>query len=153
MTLTDYALTDAPTEEEKKSIIKKPEQGYENLDTQVVACDSYDLPFRENEFQVLYERLGALWHAAHEDLARSGEGALVQNMLEEYKRVVKPGGKIIFDCADRVVSPPPTVKVISMTINKDIRSFFEKVGFEVEVVGKDEKFVILTNSDSKSKKK
>jgi SAM-dependent methyltransferase len=147
--LTDFTLT----EEEKKSIIKKPEKEYENLDARIVACDSYHLPFKENEFQVLYERLGALWHAAEEDDKRHGEGALVQNILKEYKRVVEPGGKIIFDCASHVVSPLPTTVMIRQAVKRNVEGFLKELGFETKVVGKDEMFLVLTNPDSKSKKK
>jgi len=154
VTLTDFALT----EEEEKSIIQKPEKNFKNLDAQVVACDSYHLPFKDNEFNVLYERLGALWHAADEDMQQNGEGALVRNLLEEYKRVVKPGGKIILDwVSGRRVMPPATAQMIRRAAKEEAKKFFTNLGFEFEIVGIDkdgidEMFIVLTNPDKKPEK-
>lgn len=151
VTLTDFALT----EEEGKSIIRKPEKKYKNLDARIVACDSYHLPFKDDEFQVLYERLGALWHAADEDMQQYGEGALVRNLLEEYKRVVKPGGKIIFDwVSGHRVMPPATAQMIRRAVKEDVKKFLTELGFKFEITGttEDEMFIILTNPDKKAEK-
>jgi len=148
VTLTDFALT----EEEGKSIIKKPEK-YKNLDARIVACDSYHLPFKDNEFHVLYERLGALWHAADEDMQQHHDGALVKNLLEEYKRVVKPGGKIIFDwVSGHRVTPPATAQMIRRAAKEEVKKFLTNLGFEFEITGttKDEMFIVLTNPDKKA---
>ena len=148
VTLTDFALT----EEDGKSIIQKPEKKYKNLDARIVACDSYHLPFRENEFQILYERLGALWHAADEDMQKHGEGALVRNLLEEYKRVVKPGGKIIFDwVSGHRVMPPATAQMIRRAVKEEVKKFLTNLEFEFEITGttEDEMSIILTNPDKK----
>jgi len=144
VTLTDFALT----EKEGKSIIQKPEKKYKNLDARIVACDSYHLPFKENEFNVLYERLGALWHAADEDMQQHGEGTLVRNLLEEYKRVVKPGGKIIFDwVSGHRVMPPATAQMIRRAAKEEVKKFLTNLGFEFEITGttEDEMSIILTN--------
>lgn len=147
VTLTDFALT----EEEEKSIIQRPEEKFKNLDTQVVACDSYHLPFKDNEFNVIYERIGALWHAADEDMQKNGEGALVQNLLEEYKRVIKPGGKIIFDWDSKTrVMPPATGQMIRRAAKEGVSKFLTSLGFELGGgTDKDEIFIVLTNPDKK----
>lgn len=140
--LTDFALT-----EKGKSIIKKPEEEFKNLDARIVACDSYHLPFKENEFNVIYERLGALWHAADEDIKERGKGALIRNIIEEYKRVVKPNGKIIFDYNTRRGPAYSTSGRIHAATNEDAIVFLKKLGLKTEVVGKNEFFVVLTIPD------
>lgn len=137
--LTDFALT-----KERKSVIKKPGQTYKNLDFHVTACDSYNLPFRENEFQVLYERLGALYHAADEDITKKTEGKFTQEILEEYKRVVAPDGQIIIDWINSRV-PVSTAEEINKATKQDVEIFFKNLGFKVEFAGKNEGFIILTN--------
>jgi len=137
--LTDFALT-----KERKSVIKKPEQIYKNLDFHISTCDSYNLPFRENEFHVLYERLGALYHAADEDKIQETGGKLTRGMVNEYKRIIVPNGKIIIDWINSKV-PVSTAEEVERAAKEDVEIFFKNLGFKVEFAGENEGFIILTN--------
>lgn len=141
--LTDFAITP-----EGKSVIQKPQEtDYRNLNFHIVASDAYHLPFRDSFFRVLYERLGALYHAADEDIERKTGGTLTQKMLEEYKRVLDSKGRIIIDWINSKL-PVSTAQEISRAAKEDIEKFFEEAGFKVEFAGENEGFIILTKKET-----
>ncbi|QQG45732.1 MAG: hypothetical protein HYW89_02430 [Candidatus Sungiibacteriota bacterium] len=120
--LTDFALT-----KDRKSVVQKPQDEYKNLNFHIVASDAYHLPFKSAFFKVLYERLGALYHAADEDITKKTGGKLTREMVEEYKRVIAPGGKIIIDWINSRV-PVSTAEEITDATKEDIEKFFWRHG-------------------------
>ena len=144
--LTDFALKS----EDKTPIIEKPRRGYENLDINIAPSDSGSLPFRKSTLTVLYERLGALWHAALQDSFDNNSGVLTRKILEEYKRVVAPGGKIIFDSTNSRVDISTYKNISRVVQDGDANKFFSDMGFKVEFTGNKDGFVILTCPDEKT---
>jgi len=60
--------------------------------------NAFYLPIRDNTVDVIFDRLGALWHAVDYDITHHNDhDKLTHFILGEYYRVLKPGGALILD--------------------------------------------------------
>jgi len=154
---TDYATRRTAKKEKEnkpKSIMQWPKEPLENIDLKLIACNMFHIPLPNNSVDVLYERLGALWHAANADkLEGSGKGnqSYTKAVLKEYKRIIRPGGKLIFDLRTSRSNVPPTLTAVTRAIGKPgelAEAIFRELGFEFEVAPRRQRgtecFAILT---------
>jgi SAM-dependent methyltransferase len=160
--LTDFAYEDPGPGKVGTPAIKMPEEPLENINLKAVTCDMFHVPLETNSVDVLYENLGALWHASDLDRrvmrSKSHVGEYTQRIIDEYKRIVAPGGKIIIDMSEQkegifYTGIPSTAEEVSGHCDeKGIKHYFETLGFETEVVGGDDgRYLLLTNPTTRKK--
>jgi SAM-dependent methyltransferase len=135
--MTDYAVADGTP------IIEQPQAELTHLAVQSIVSDSYHMPLADEAVDVLYERLGALYHCADEDIEKGHQGKLVADMLAEYKRILKPKGRIIIDWANSKV-PVSTALEMEKAADGALDNYLSNQGYEVQYAGDKEGYIILT---------
>lgn len=94
----------------------------ENANSLSIASDAYRLPLQDDSVNVLWDRLGAMWHALNNDIPKHEYEKSLIPLLEEYKRILKSGGCIVVDAYEQTPEGAPTNSTydfISGTVNRD----------------------------------
>jgi len=73
---------------------------FDNVIFQKISADANKIPILDNSVDVIWERLGALWHVQNNRATGENlDSTPIVNLLNEYDRVLKSGGVIILDAA------------------------------------------------------
>ena len=118
---SDFTIKDGET------IISPPAQ-YDHFHVEAVVFDDLLLPFPENLFAVVQQRLGSLYHAAQRD--RESKSASTENeypntkkLLKELLSVVETGGFLFFD-------GKRDLKNDGITSTAELMQYSTKIGFD-----------------------
>lgn len=142
---TDIATTEG---DRPRSVMRKLQSTLENIDLKLVACDMENIPLDGSSADVLFERLGALLHTAKLDTRKVADSTILTTMLKEYRRVLKPGGKIIIDRENTKenLSTATEMKIaVSIGLNKELPGYLNDLGFKTETI-QGGRFLVLTNA-------
>lgn len=138
-----FVLTDFAVSNTGRSVIRMPDKTFSNITVAPSAMDSYKLAFEDSTFTVIYERLGAMYHAADQDYQENTSGKNVEEMLAEYARVLRQDGIVIFDWINSRTDIS-TIDAIEAVVEDDsLEAFFSRMGFSVELAGQNESFFVL----------
>jgi hypothetical protein len=108
---------------------------FNNVDIVTVSAKANEIPLADNSVDVVWDRLGAMWHyLEYAQTNRKTVNNTVKELLDEYGRILKRGGKVIFDAGEvRAAS----VSTYALAIKGKEKVDFESLGWHVELAGQD----------------
>jgi len=139
ITLSDFARTQS-----WESAIEKPESELENIDVDTVVADSRDLPFPDDSLDAIYERLGALYHAADIDASpAANQQTSTAKILGQYLRALKQDGVLIFDWFNENTDISTADAIKEALHIEGLENFFKKYNCEVSLAGNEDTYLIV----------
>jgi hypothetical protein len=81
---------------------------YPNVEVLRLSADAMHIPLENGSVNVIWDRLGALWHEIENAGVTSSPYVkeVVESLLNEYKRVLKEDGVVVIDAADTITGAP-----------------------------------------------
>jgi len=133
-------------------------ENFEHVKTGSFAALAGQTPLESHSVDLIWDRLGAMWHAIDSvsGTQNNAQEAVVP-LLEEYKRILKKGGKVVIDAADRTIMAPTSTYLFSKGINQEsnpskvdphFKVDFESLGWKVSFEGNgDTKIAVLEKKE------
>ena len=110
-----------------------------NVDCLSVASDAYEIPLRDNSVDLIWDRLGAVWHTIYaESLFAEPEKDIIV-LLDSYRRVLKDAGSIVIDAYE--IQPKGAPSISSYALLKlllDHHGSDLLKGWDLELIGEGE---------------
>lgn len=120
---------------------------FKNVDFHKLSADAKNTPLKANSVDVIWDRLGALWHTQNSRVTNGKQDLEdIYRVLNEYRRLLKPGGVVVIDAAvkpegatnstDDFLSGNFSIKgrqIDSLAYKVDL----DKLGWEIRYIGND----------------
>jgi SAM-dependent methyltransferase len=116
----------------------------ENVVVERASAEAGNIPLESGSVDIIWDRLGALYHLI--DDCRKSETDLkteVSRLLAEYKRVLRPGGRLVVDASKDIYQAPYSTFAYATENSPGID--FPELGWDVKIAGeKETRIAILT---------
>lgn len=109
-----------------------------------ISADARHIPLQDGSVDVVWDRLGALWHVQSSRIVDPDLGS-VGSLLSEYSRVLRPGGNVVIDAE----KPTPSASKISTShlLRYDLPKV-RQLGWDMRFIGADRTRLLVLSKKS-----